>query len=75
MKVIVNNSVYEMTRKQLNGVLDIASKQIPFGIYALEKDGICELRKDTFESVGELGKAVQEYKAKGFKVIYNEKRT
>lgn len=73
MKVIVNNNLYQMARKQLNSVLDIAKGQIPFGIYALEKDGICELRKDTFESVGELGKAVQEYEKKGFKVRFNGK--
>ena len=74
MKVIVKDHVYGMTRKKLNSVLKIASNQIPFGIYAIEKGGICELRKDTFDNIGELGKAVQEYKAKGFKVIYNEKR-
>ena len=73
MKVIVNDSVYEMTKKQLNGVLDIASKQIPFGIYAIEKDGICELRKDTFESGEELKQTVSDFEGKGFKVRYNEK--
>lgn len=73
MKVIINNHVYGMTRKQLNGVLDIASKKIPFGIYAVEKNGICELGKDTFDSENELKKAVLEYKNKGFKVFCNEK--
>ena len=73
MKVIVNNSVYEMTRKQLNGVLDIASKQIPFGIYAIEKDGICELRKDTFNSAEELKQVVSEFEGKGFTVRFNGK--
>lgn len=73
MKVIINNHVYGMTRKQLNGVLDIASKKIPFGIYAVEKNGICELRKDTFDNVKELREAVLEYKNKGFKVFYNGK--
>lgn len=50
MKVLVNNSIYEMGRKEYRGVLKIASQQIPCGIYAVEKDGFCELRKDTFES-------------------------
>lgn len=71
MKVIVNESVYEMRRKEYKGVLKVASKQIPCGIYAVEKDGICELRKDTFDSKEELKKAVAEYVAKGFKVHYN----
>lgn len=71
MKVIVNDSVYEMGRKEYKGVLKFASKQILFGIYAVEKDGICELRKDTFDSKEELKKAVAEYAAKGFKMHYN----
>lgn len=71
MKVIINETVYEMGRKECRGVLKVASGQIPFGIYAVEKDGICELRKDTFDSKEELKKAVAEYAAKGFKVYYN----
>lgn len=71
MKVIINESVYEMGRKEYRGVLKVASGQIPFGIYAVEKDGICELRKDTFDSKEDLKKAVAEYETKGFKVHYN----
>lgn len=71
MKVILNESVYEMGRKEYKGVLKVASKQIPCGIYAVEKEGICELRKDTFDSKEELKKDVAEYAAKGFKVHYN----
>ena len=69
MKVLVNNSLYEMGRKEYRGILKV--KQIPCGIYAVEKDGICEFRKDTFDSKEELKKAVAEYVAKGFKVHYN----
>lgn len=71
MKVIVNESVYEMGRKECRGILKVARKQIPCGIYAVEKDGICELQKDTFENKEELKKTVAEYEAKGFKVHYN----
>lgn len=71
MKVIVNNSIYEIERKEYRGVLKVASQQIPCGIYAVEKDGICELRKDTFDRKEEIKKAVAEYEAKGFKVHYN----
>lgn len=71
MKVIVNESVYEMGRKEYKRVLKVASKQVRCGIYAVEKDGICELRKDTFDNKEELKKAVAEYAAKGFKVHYN----
>lgn len=72
MKVIIGKSVYEMNRKQLRGVLKAASSLMPFGIYAVRKDNVCELRKDEFENAEELKKAVGAYKKKGFKVYYNE---
>lgn len=71
MKVIIGKSVYEMNRKQLRGVLKAASSLIPFGIYAVQKDDVCELRKDKFENAEELKKAVVAYKEKGFKVYSN----
>lgn len=71
MKVLVNNSIYEMGTRECRGVLKVASKQIPCGIYAVEKEGICELRKNTFENKEELNKAVAEYLTIGFKVHYN----
>ena len=72
MKVIIGKAVYGMNRKQLRGVLEAASSLIPFGIYAVQKDDVCELRKDEFENAEELKKAVVAYKEKGFKVYYNE---
>ena len=72
MKVIIGKAVYEMNRKQLHGVLEAASSLIPFGIYAVQKDDMCELRKDKFDNAEELKKAVGVYKEKGFKAYYNE---
>ena len=72
MKVIIGKAVYGMNRKQLRGVLEAASSLIPFGIYAVQKDDMCELRKDKFDNAEELKKAVGAYKEKGFKVYYNE---
>lgn len=37
MKVLVNNSLYKMERKEYKGVLKVASQQILCGIYAVEK--------------------------------------
>lgn len=71
MKVILKDSMYEMNRKQFRGVLDIAKKAVKMGVYAVEKDGIAEMKNETFESKEELKKAVAEYVAKGFKVHYN----
>ena len=72
MKVIIGKAVYEMNRKQLRGVLKAASGLIPFGIYAVQKDDVCELRKDKFDNAEELKKAVGAYKENGFKVYYNK---
>lgn len=71
MKILVGEILYETNRKGLQGILQVVSKQIPFGIYAIEKDDYCELRKDKFENKEELKKAVSEYEEKGFKVHYN----
>ena len=72
MKVLLNDHLYDMNRKQLRGVLKSASSLIPFGICAVQKDDVCELRKDEFDNAEELKKAVMAYKEKGFKVYYNE---
>ena len=71
MNVIIGETLYGMNRKQLRGVLKAASSLIPFGIYAVQKDNVCELRKDEFENAEELKKAVGAYKEKGFKVYSN----
>ena len=72
MEVIIGKDVNGMTRKQLRGVLKAASSLMPFGIYAVQKDDVCELRNDEFDNAEELKKAVVAYKEKGFKVYYNE---
>lgn len=72
MKLTVGNSVYEMNGKQFKGVLKIASKAIPFGIYAISKKGTAILLKETYSTHEELKKAVSDYAMKGFKVYYNE---
>lgn len=71
MKVIIGKSAYEMTAKQLNGVLKVASKRVPFGIYAVKKGRICELHNDEFDSKEDLLAEVEKYTEKGFKVYYN----
>ena len=71
MKVIIGKSVYEMTAQQLNRVLKVASKQVPFGIYAVKKGKICELHNDKFDSKEDLLANVEKYSMKGFKVYYN----
>lgn len=72
MKVNVGDSLYEMGNEQFKGVLKIASKAIPFGIYAVSKKGIAILLKETYSNHEDLKKAVSDYAMKGFKVYYNE---
>lgn len=72
MRVSVNNSVYGMNRKEMEGLLEFASKQIPFGIYAVEKGDFCELLKDTYNTADELKQSVKEYEKQGFKAWYND---
>ena len=72
MKVIIGKSVYEMTSKQCDKLLSVAKKQIKFGIYAVKKDGICELKKDEYTDKKKLLDDVTKYSKNGFKVYYNE---
>ncbi len=72
MKVILKDSIYEMNRKQFHGVLDIAKKSVKMGIYAVEKDGIVEMKNEIFDSKEDLKKSIAKYEKNGFKVYYNE---
>ena len=60
-----------MDANQLDGVLKIASKQVPFGIYAVTKNDICELHNDKFDSKEKLMDEVNEYTKNGYIVYYN----
>lgn len=71
MKVIINGTVYEMDKSQKAGVLTAASKYVPYGIYAVEKEGICELKNHRYKTKSGLDKAVKKYEEQGFKVYKN----
>ena len=71
MRVLLNDHIYEMSRKQFRGVLKVAKKAVKHGIYAVEKDGTAEMKKETYSNRAELEKVVKEYEEKGFKVYYN----
>ncbi len=70
MRVILKDSMYEMSRKQFRGVLDVAKKSVKCGIYAVEKGGLAEMKNEEFESKEELEQSVKRYAQKGFKVYY-----
>jgi hypothetical protein len=68
MKVILKDKIYEMDRKQFCGLLDIAKRSVNMGIYAVQKDGIAEMKNEKFNNKTDLQKAVAEYVKNGFKV-------
>lgn len=60
-----------MSRKEYQGLLKVASEQVPFGIYAIEKKDYSELRCDKCNSVTQLKNLTRQYKATGYKVYAN----
>lgn len=71
MKVKVMNRLYQMNRKEYQGLLKIASEQVSFGIYAVEKKDYAELRCDKCRSITQLKSMVRNFKSQGFKVMAN----
>lgn len=65
------NRLYQMNQKEYQGLLNIASEQIPFGIYAVEKKDYAELRCDKCRSITQLKSMVRNFKSRGFKVMAN----
>ncbi len=63
--------IYEMGQKQYKGLLETASEQVPFGIYAVEKKDYAELKNDKASSVTQLKQMIRGYKSQGFKVYQN----
>lgn len=64
---------YQMSREEYRGLLQIASEQVPFGIYAVEKGEQAELRCDRCRSMTQLKALTRQYRAKGFKVMANDR--
>lgn len=65
------NQTYQMSQKEYQGLLQMASEQVPFGIYAVEKQGYAELRYDKCQSITQLKELTRQFKAQGFKVHSN----
>ena len=61
-----------MSQKEYQGLLKVASDQVPFGIYAVEKNGYAELRCDQCDSITQLKKLTRQFRQNGFRVYKNE---
>ena len=71
MKVKVAGRIYRMSREEYQGLLQVASDQVPFGIYAVEKKGYAELRCDRCKSMTQLKELTRGFRAQGFNVLSN----
>lgn len=65
------NKLYSMSRKEYQGLLKIASEQVPFGIYAVEKNGYAEMRCDHCDSMTKLKELTRQFRQQGFRVHKN----
>lgn len=65
--------IYQMSLKEYQGLLQVASEQVPFGLYAVEKGEYAELRCDHCQSITQLKKLTRQFKSQGFKVYVNRK--
>ena len=59
MKVKIMNRMYRMSREEYQGLLKVASDQVPFGVY------------DKCRSVTELKALTRGFKSQGFRVLAN----
>ena len=71
MKVKVANRMYRMSEKEYRGLLQVASEQVPLGIYAVEKKDYAELRCDNCGSMTQVKKLRRQFAADGYKVYAN----
>lgn len=65
------NRLYKMSQAEYQGLLKVASEQVSFGIYAIEKKDYAEMRCDKCESITRLKDLTRQFKAKGYKVLAN----
>lgn len=70
---MVANRMYRMSRKELQGLLEVAKEQVPFGVYAVEKSDYAELKNDKCSSATQLKELIRQFKKQGFKVHVNGK--
>ena len=70
MKVIIGESVYDLSENMSRATIETAAKLLrdSIAIYAIEKNGVVEMKNETYESNEKLKDAVFDYEKEGFKV-------
>lgn len=74
MTITIGKKVWTMSKEEYQRLLKVASEQVPFGIYAIEKNKQAELRNDRCSSMGELKKLSRTFKSQGYKVYVNKEK-
>ncbi|MBL1125782.1 hypothetical protein F9856_06450 [Streptococcus suis] len=69
--VTIGPKIYQLSKKEVEGLLKIASENVAFGIYAVEKDNKIEMLNIHSQSCTALKRQARSFKAKGFKVYQN----
>ena len=71
MMVKIGEKIWEVSRKRYESILAVGKEQVPFGVYAIEKDGQAEMRHDHCKSITQLKALTRQFKSQGFKVYAN----
>lgn len=71
IKVKVAKRIYQMGPEEFKGLLKVASEQVPFGIYAIERKGYAELCNIHCKSITELKQKTRDFRKAGYKVYQN----
>lgn len=65
------NRTYRKTREEYRQLLQVASEQVPFGVYAIEKGNYAEIHCDRCRSRTQLKEHIRNLRQKGYKVMAN----
>lgn len=63
--------MYQIERKSLKGLFNIAKEHVTLGIYAIEKNNIIDMKRDVVDSKTQLKEKIRQYKSQGYKVYSN----
>lgn len=63
-----------MSKEKIKVLLDAGREMIPFGIYALERDGHVRFVQEVAQSKTQLKRMVRAFRAEGYKVHYNDRK-
>lgn len=64
-----------MSKEKIQVLLNAGAEMIPFGIYALERDGHVRFVQEVAQSKTHLKRMVRAFKAEGYKVHYNDRKS